>query len=217
MRTATVLMTAALCLGSALATRGVDYSTAQSLATHQCWKNNGISFAIPRAYMSYGAFDSNGPANVANARKAGIPYVDIYMFPCRGKGAAAQVNELVSGMGGANYGQIWLDIETNPSSGCSWGSFSAASNCQYVSDLVAAVKSHGKAPGIYSSYYMWEAIMGGAGNCPGHSNVALWYAHYDNLASFSDFKSFGGWSKPNMKQYAGDTTLCGAGIDYSFY
>ena len=57
-------MKTALLLGaisSALATQGVDYSTLQSVATHQCWKNNGMSFAIPRAYCSYGGVDNNGP------------------------------------------------------------------------------------------------------------------------------------------------------------
>ncbi len=95
---------AAMCIGATIATKGVDYSTAQSLSTHQCWKNNGISFAIPRAYMSYGAFDSNAITNVRNARSAGIPYVDIYMFPCRGKSAESQVADLVSRMAGENYG-----------------------------------------------------------------------------------------------------------------
>ena len=66
----------------------MDHSTLQSVATQQCWKTNGMTFVIPRAYMSYGAFDTNGRTNVANARAAGIPYVDIYMFPCRGKSAA---------------------------------------------------------------------------------------------------------------------------------
>ncbi len=28
-------------------------------------------------------------------------------------------------------------------------------------------------------------------------------AHYDNVASFSDFQPFGGWSRPAIKQYAG--------------
>ena len=82
----------ALLATAALATHGVDYSTLQSVATHQCWKNNGMDFVIPRAYMSYGAFDNNGPANVANAHAAGIPYVDIYMFPCRSKDANQQVS-----------------------------------------------------------------------------------------------------------------------------
>ena len=43
------------------------------------------------------------------------------------------------------------------------------------------------------------------------------YAHYDNDPSFSDFKPFGGWSKPSIKQYAGDKTVCGAGVDLNFY
>ena len=187
------------------------------MATHQCLKNNGVSFAIPRAYYSYGAFDPNGATNVAHAREAGIPYVDIYMFPCRGKSAASQVSDLVSKMGNANYGMIWLDIETNPSTGCSWTQGSGASNCQYVTDLVNAVKSHGKTAGIYSSYYMWESIMGTAGSCTSQSGTSLWYAHYDGSPSFSDFRSFGGWTKPSIKQYVGDTTLCGAGVDLSFY
>ncbi len=76
-----------LLVSSTVATWGVDYSTYQSVETHQCWVNNGVSFAIPRAYCSYGAVDENGPANVQNARAAGIPYVDIYMFPCRGRSA----------------------------------------------------------------------------------------------------------------------------------
>lgn len=180
-------------------------------------KNAGYTFAIPRAWKSYGAFDSNAPANVKNAKAAGIQYVDVYMFPCRGQSATNQVNSLISSMSGTSYGQIWLDVETNPSSGCSWSSYSGASNCQYVTELVNAVRAKGKVPGIYSNYYMWESIMGGAKNCPGLANVPLWYAHYDNLAAFSDFKSFGGWTKPNIKQYKGDTTLCGFGVDLNFY
>ena len=123
------------------------------------------------------------------------------MFPCRGKSATTQVAEMIKGMEGHEYGKIWLDIETNPSSGCSWSQGSGSSNCHFVTELVDAVKSHGKVPGIYSSYYMWETIMGGAKNCAGVSEVPIWYAHYDNSASFSDWKDFGGWKKPFMKQY----------------
>ena len=194
----TALVAAALCISTTLATKGVDYSTAQSLSTHQCWKNNGISFAIPRAYMSYGAFDTNAIANVQNARAAGIPYVDIYMFPCRGKSADSQVADLVSRMSGQNYGMIWLDIETNPSTNCGWGT-GYVSNCQYVTDLVNAVKARGRTPGIYSSYYMWESIMGSTGSCAGLGNIPIWYAHYDGVAAFSDWKNFGGWKQPNIK------------------
>jgi hypothetical protein len=91
-----------LLLGSAVATVGVDLSTLGSTSNYSCMKSNGMSFVIPRAWCSYGGADSNGPTNVKNARAAGIPYVDIYMFPCRGKSASDQVNSLISYM--ANNG-----------------------------------------------------------------------------------------------------------------
>lgn len=43
------------------------------------------------------------------------------------------------------------------------------------------------------------------------------YAHYDNSRSFGDFRPFAGWSKPSIKQYAGDATVCGAGVDLNWY
>ena len=59
--------------------------------------------------------------------------------------------------------------------------------------------------------------MGGRLNCAAVSSVQLWYAHYDNNPSFSDFIQIGGWKKPNIKQYKGDTTLCSAGVDLNYY
>jgi hypothetical protein len=75
-------------LTTALAYEGVDFSTALPESTFACFKTNGMSFAIPRAWHSYGGFDSNAINNVKNARAAGIQNVDIYMFPCRSKSAA---------------------------------------------------------------------------------------------------------------------------------
>lgn len=43
------------------------------------------------------------------------------------------------------------------------------------------------------------------------------YAHYDMNPSFSDWYSFGGWSKPAIKQYAGDQYFCSAGVDKNYY
>ena len=131
-RNLSALLLASLCISSTLATKGVDLATAVSQSTFECFKSNGMSFAIPRAYKSYGTFDSNAINNIKNARAAGIQYVDVYMFPCRGKSASDQVSDLINNLGSSNYGMIWLDIETNPSSGCSWSSYSAASNCQFA-------------------------------------------------------------------------------------
>ena len=71
------------------------------------------------------------------------------------------------------------------------------------------------------------------------SPFSRWYAHYDGNPSFSDFQPFGelgvrwgtshspnpllpptctaGWTHPAIKQYQGTTSLCGAGVDESWY
>lgn len=77
-------------LTTALAYEGVDFSSALPESTFACFKSNGMSLVNPRAWHSYGGFDSNVISNVKNARAAGYTTqtVDIYMFPCRGKNAA---------------------------------------------------------------------------------------------------------------------------------
>lgn len=63
---------------------------------------------------------------------------------------------------------------------------------------------------------MWQSIMGSRSACHTLSSYELWYAHYDGKQSFSDYETFGGWTKPSMKQYQGDVSLCGAGIDKNY-
>ena len=94
-----------------------------------------------------------------------------------------------------------------------------ASNCDYLQQLVSAVKANKGVPGIYSSEYEWETVMGSRYACTEVSAIPLWYAHYDNNPSFSDWSStiFGGWKSPAIKQYKGDITKCGAGIDEDYY
>jgi hypothetical protein len=40
---------------------------------------------------------------------------------------------------GSLYGTVWIDVETNPSSSCSWDNYSFASNCEYLGQLVKAL------------------------------------------------------------------------------
>ncbi len=133
------------------------------------------------------------------------------------------------GSGSGTYGTVWLDIE-GPQY---WGSEST--NQAFFSALASELKSKGQNVGVYTSASQWEPIMG---SFTGGSSFPLWsvsmmmillllfffffffflvsscrYAHYDNNPSFSDFSPFGGWSKPAMKQFNGDASLCGAGID----
>jgi hypothetical protein len=80
--------------------------------------------------------------------------------------------------------------------------------------MVDEAKKQGVTLGIYTSASQWNPIMGGSTK---FSYLPLWYAHYDNNPSFSDFVAFGGWTKPNIKQYKGTTSVCSASVDYNWY
>lgn len=195
---------------------GVDVSQLFSTSAYQCLKSNGYGFTIVRGYCSFGGLDHNAIQSLTNAKQAGM-ITDIYMFPCRGKSANDQVDQMIAGIPGNLYGMVWIDVETNESPGCSWSGHDAASNCQFLMDTVNRIKSHGKHLGIYATAYMWQTIFGNRNACPQAASQQLWYAHYDGSASFSDFSAFGGWTKPTIKQFQGTNSLCGASIDKNYY
>ena len=91
---------------------GVDVSQPFSTSTFQCMKNNGYQFAIIRGYCSFGGVDTHAVSSLQNAKAAGL-ITDIYMFPCRGKSASAQVDQMVAAISGSLYGMVWIDVETN--------------------------------------------------------------------------------------------------------
>ena len=43
------------------------------------------------------------------------------------------------------------------------------------------------------------------------------YVHWDGNASFSDFKPFGGWTTPTIKQYKDNAEECEVNIDKNWY
>ncbi len=101
-----VLLTA---LPQVEAVLGVDVSQLFTTATYQCMKSSGYTFAILRGYCSYGGVDHNVVQGLRNAKAAGL-ITDIYMFPCRGKSAQAQVDEMFAGIDSSLYGMIWIDV-----------------------------------------------------------------------------------------------------------
>lgn len=102
---------------------------------------------------------------------------------------------------------IWFDIEG------SWGG-TPASHIAFIHGLINQANAMGVRWGIYTSRSQWGPITN---NTPEFGAPALWYAHYDNNPSFSDFVPFGGWAHPSIKQFMGTTTICGVGIDKNFY
>lgn len=96
---------------------GIDISTTISSSSASCFKSSGITYVVPRGYMSIGEVDSSVCPTLINAANAGIPKRDTYLFPCPtcSKSADAQMGEFVSYLNSncksAWSGRIWLDIE----------------------------------------------------------------------------------------------------------
>ncbi|ELR21707.1 glycosyl hydrolase [Acanthamoeba castellanii str. Neff] len=201
-----VLFALVLCslIAASFATYGVDVSQETLPSAWSCLKQNGYSFGIVRAYLSIGQVDSVGPHTIYNAWAGGMSHVDVYMFPCPqcGKSAATQVQEAVQNLRNYNcqYGMFWFDIEGSQY----WND--VASNRAWLTEAVNQALSMGQTVGIYTSQYQWSSIMG---SWTGASRFPLWYAHYDNNPSFSDFSPFGGWNQPAIKQYVA-TPSCAA-------
>jgi len=172
-----------------------------------------MSFAVVRAYQSTGRPDPAAAQSIKNARAAGIAYVDAYMFPCAKCGASAstQVSDCVNNLrnNGANFGMLWFDIEGSQY----WRDQNF--NRNWMTEALSKASSMGVKIGVYTSASQWGPIMGLSWS--GASHYPLWYAHYDNSQSFSDFSAFGGWGRPAIKQYAGDASRCGVGVDLNWY
>ena len=202
------LLTASLLLVPSLATLGVDIS---DLTTQfSCLVSKGYTFTIIRGYRSPGIVDSNIVANLKNAWAGGMTHVDVYLFPCVPCGNPAnQATALVNAIKGQKYGMIWLDIETY-----AWTT-SLTTNQNFILGLVNQLKSLGQTVGVYTNYYNWQSIVGV--NWPGCASLPLWYAHYDNNPSFTDFTPFGGWTHPSIKQYSDSGNICSASFDLDYY
>ena len=203
-------------VGVSGATIGVDVSSVISSSAASCLKNGYGAEVIPRGYHSSGSIDTNMCTSLKSAQAAGIAKRSTYIFPCPtcSKSAQTQMNELVSSIkscGSAFSGKIWLDIE-----GTQYWSSSLSTNQAFYKGLVDACKSSGYPCGVYTSASQWNAIFGSSfvyGN-----NLPLWYPHYESTPnpSFSDFKSFGGWTAPYGKQYAANTVVCSVGVDLNY-
>ena len=47
--------------------------------------------------------------------------------------------------------------------------------------------------------------------------LELWYAHYNGKNDFSDFKEFGGWTEPWMKQFLQEQQTCGCQVNVNYF
>mmetsp|Transcript_20031 Transcript_20031/g.28771 ORF Transcript_20031/g.28771 Transcript_20031/m.28771 type:complete len:254 (-) Transcript_20031:145-906(-) len=197
------------------ANHGVDVSSVVSTNAADCLVDS-YSFIIARGYHSYGEVDTSVCTTIHHATSAGFNKKDAYLFPCPtcSKSAATQVQELTNYLNDNCHDhwskRIWLDIE-----GTQYWYGNTTKNREFYEHLVNSCKNKSPHCGVYTSSSQWSAIFGSSSYKYGNE-LPLWYAHYDGKANFDDFSSFGGWSSPRAKQYAGSTSKCSTGVDLNY-
>ncbi|KAF8356185.1 hypothetical protein PRIPAC_97808 [Pristionchus pacificus] len=208
----------ALTVSYSAATLGIDTISAISTSGFQCLRSNNYAFYIGRVGAT--GRSTRPASNIKNAHSGALEWnsnVDAYLFPCHSSccgSAKQQVSDSVNAFrnGGAKCGTLWLDVEIY-----NWGS-NLATNQQFILDMVSQCKSMGVTVGIYTNNNNnWQNVVGI--DWAGVSSYPIWWANYNGVANFNNFKPFGGWSKPAIHQYSGDVKgPCSVGnVDMNWY
>ncbi|PIO64608.1 hypothetical protein TELCIR_13761 [Teladorsagia circumcincta] len=133
------------------------------------------------------------------------------------KSGSQQLDEMYSNLRNSNINvrAVWIQV-TSP---INWFSSSTA-NINFLNSILARASQYGLTIGIYTSYYDWNQITAGATI----NNAMLWYWNVygggpsnETPPNFNDFRSFGGWMAPSVKQFAQVESVCGVTVNRDVY
>lgn len=208
MKTINLICLVCLMATCSFALKGVDVAELFNLDTFQCFVRNGAQFAVVQAFTSGGYVDNNALQNLKALKNLGLK-TDIFMRSCRGRDPIQQVNTMMDSLPTNYYDTVWIYVERNTNPSCDWAAYTEQTNCAYVNSLAQAIQNRGKNVGFYSSVQDWTYAFKNVNACPGMSKYPIWYQYADDIPSFSNFRSFGGWNQPSMKRYSVNYNWCG--------
>ncbi|VDO81398.1 unnamed protein product [Heligmosomoides polygyrus] len=198
----------------------LDLAVPVTTSTFQCMRQNLYNVAFIRAYSpsGQGQIDAYACANIQNANAAGLG-TEVYMTPQpnSAKTGAQQFDEMYSNLRNSNINvrSVWVQV-TSP---VNWFSTSS-SNVNFLNSILSRAGQYGLTVGIYTSVYDWNQITGGATV----SNAMLWYWNVygsgpsnETPPNFSDFRAFGGWTSPSVKQFGQVESVCGTTVNRDVY
>ncbi|VDK60732.1 unnamed protein product [Cylicostephanus goldi] len=142
---------------------------------------------------------------------------EVYMTPQPNsvKTGSQQFDEMYGGLKNANINvrSVWVTSPVN------WFS-SSTSNINFLNSILSRANQYGLSIGIYTSIYDWNQITGGATI----NNAMLWYwntygsgVSNESPPNYNDFRAFGGWSTPSVKQFAQVESVCGVTVNRDVY
>ncbi|KJH51387.1 hypothetical protein DICVIV_02401 [Dictyocaulus viviparus] len=198
----------------------LDLSQLVSPTTFQCIRRYGYNVVFLRAYSPYnqGQVDPNIVSNIKNAFYAGLG-TEVYMTPQPNsvKTGIQQFDEMYSYLttSGIKVRTVWIQV-TSP---INW-SYTIARNTNFIRNILNRARQYGVNVGIYTNVYDWNQITNGLVV----NNAMLWYWNVfgpgisgESSSDFGDFRSFGGWNKVMVKQFAQVESVCGVTVNRDIY
>jgi len=136
--------------------------------------------------------------NIVSARTVGYVYVAGYMEPCYSCGnPSAQIADAINNLinNKVDIDQLWISVfDAND-----WSTY-PSSSITFLYNLVNQSLAIKRNVGIYTDMSHWSSIMNSTTE---FNNLDLWYGGTNSDANFDDFKTFGGWTYPTIKQFYG--------------
>jgi hypothetical protein len=197
-----------------------DLAVSASLSTLQCIYKQGYNSVLVQVYgpANGGSVNNAGCQSVINAHSTNLG-TEVYVTPSTtGKSGSQQFDEALNAMkaSGINIRSMWLQV-TSP---INWPN-NIQTNVNLIQSFISRAAAYGVTAGIYTNWYDWQQITGAY---TGFQSARLWYwSAYgqgptaESQASFDDFRPFGGWSSPAIKQFALNEALCGLTVNRDVY
>jgi hypothetical protein len=191
--------------------RGIEFSQwggPLDAGTVECWKSRGVEFAVVQ-------YSAESRAQMDVLQQAGIKlegYIYLYWGVSPWNQTPAQRTRLALATFGDRITRLWLDAEdsTNPY------------DENQLLECVKVCEDAGMPVGIYTGGWWWKP---NTGDSKAFSHLVLWDANYLRTSADADaefipdlasWKPYGGWTKPEIWQYQGTSTLCGYSVDMNY-
>ncbi|VDK88475.1 unnamed protein product [Litomosoides sigmodontis] len=203
--------------------QAIDIIAQTDQSVFRCLLQQGFAVAFIRAYLPNGGGspDINCIANIHNAINEGLG-VEIYVEPQpnSAKSGGGHFLEVYTFLTNKDIAvkAIWIKITTP----IIWPNNQAA-NVNFINEFILYAWQYGVVVGIYTNWYDWKQITNGELGVD-QRRIRFWY--WNMLGSgwnaatsptFDDFRPFGGFNVPALKQYVENIYVCGISASLSIY
>lgn len=216
------IVVAALSACAAVCSAGFAFTSLiidqMTIKDYQCFKDLGYdwnSTVVQCMYCKTDIFysnpqptiDPNCSQRIASAYAAGLDRVDVYMTPCVADcktSATDQIQQLYGYLKTYNvkFRKMWVSLTY-----VHWMSIKL-DNRNFLREILDASEKYfgDQFGGLETSEDDWSNHIG-VWNGP--SKYPLWWDHEDDLPSWANFETFGGWKQPVMKEFKWVEKTCG--------